>query len=178
MSPSGVRFSQAVGAERALICVHLGGVKNVAVLNALESYWREMFDATVTRQKNGQVVVDCGCGQSIVFSQDSDERPYSGFHLCIYVADWEVSYIKLKERDLLFLNHTFDDKCATLEQAREFHQFRALNVPDEKGAIVYQVGCVLIAVLFFFKKSFFQLELEVRALSHPHFAKERYVSSN
>jgi hypothetical protein len=178
VSCGGVKFVQRLGLDRGLKTVSLF-VESKEVLPAIASFCREMLKAHVVEEEY-LVKVKTGPDQCILFQfqteEEADPRPYSGYHICIYINDWEECYKRFEKGKLLFLNHAFDDKCSTLEgllvcfivanccfscfaEARKYQQFRVVNVPDKMtGKIV------------------FQLELEIRSTFHPQFSTVRYIS--
>lgn len=158
--PNNVQFRIETAAEPLLKSVRLGA--HSASLIHLERFWREMLRANVSHSVNDEkqsvVVVDVGPGQTIEFfavAESTENVVYSGYHICIYIQDWEDSYLRFQKAGLLFVDHRFSDKFSTLEEARESNQFRACIVPDTDGKVVYR------------------LELEIRSLKHPSFRSDR-----
>ncbi len=158
-SPTGVRFRQIHSSEKGLRKLHL--VVRQDVLPAIRAFWTTMLKARA-EQKEKLLIVHVGPGQSIEFEGVEDgialDQTYSGYHICIYIKDWEAAYCRFLERNLLFLDHSFDDKFSTLEQARLAQQFRAKDVTVKEKVVV------------------FELELEIRSMSHPQFKMKRYVA--
>jgi hypothetical protein len=84
--------------------------------------------------------VQIGRGQTLIFRETAGEiRPYDGYHIAIYVADFSGPYSYLKERGLL------------TEDIRN-HQFRFQAIVDPDTG-----------------EKLHELEHEVRSLHHPQF---------
>ena len=52
--------------------------------------------------------------------------PYDGWHIALYLRDWEGAYRRAAQAGLLYENKRFSDRCATWEEACANWQFRTL----------------------------------------------------
>lgn len=128
--------------------VHLGipyvelNVKPGAAAGIARFYQEVMgAPATVESTVDGEVAhVNIGRIQTLIFREATGEiRPYDGFHIAVYVADFSSPYTYLKDRGLL------------TEDIRN-HQFRFQAIVDPtSGELLHE------------------LEHEVRDLHHPQF---------
>lgn len=121
----------------------------MGTLPGIARFYTQYFD-TVPVVTDASCTVPCGELQFLNFVETNQViPPYSGYHICLYVDDIQAAYTRVSNDDLHFTNPLFSDKCSTLEEVQEGQQFRVLNVVDPLT-----------------KKTLFQLEHEVRSLSH------------
>lgn len=159
---TGLRY-RLVRGPPALRAVRLGA--NRDALPSIARYWREVMRAPVTEgEQEVQVVV--GPAQYLAFyaydspanGEDGPVDRWTGYHVCVYSADWEACYVRHQQRGLLYTDHPHNEPPAhTLEVARSLAQFRARDVRDAQGRTV------------------FQLELEVRSMHHKMYGVARHL---
>jgi hypothetical protein len=127
----------------------------VHALPCIARYWSLLLKCPVTSEEN-QVTAVVGPGQVITWYAD-EETIYTGYHVCIYVSDWVACFQRHLDCGLLYTQHEHADKSDTLQSAQKYRQFRARDVQDEDGSVVYQ------------------FELEIRSLYHPDYHSRRYL---
>jgi hypothetical protein len=128
----------------ALGVVQVGFDVQQGCAEGIARFYQDVFKtfATVSRDRDGMCIaqVPVGVGQMLVFRETSAPlMPYDEHHIQIYVADFSGPHGRLKERGLVS------------EESNQ-HQFRFLDVVDP------QTGALC-----------FQLEHEVRSMTHPLF---------
>jgi hypothetical protein len=133
-------------------------------LPAIQHVYKDLLGAVVDKidiaddeKQTEALAVVVGPNQKLVFIETDDPvhlRPYDGYHIQIYVANFCGSYQKLFDEKLLWNNPRFGDRSDTLELALSNFQFRfkdfRLPGTDE---LVYE------------------LEHEVRATIHPFYGR-------
>mmetsp|Transcript_5769 Transcript_5769/g.8061 ORF Transcript_5769/g.8061 Transcript_5769/m.8061 type:complete len:344 (+) Transcript_5769:46-1077(+) len=105
-------------------------------------------------------VVGCACYvsvgpfQNLIFKEAAEGFNVEdvGHHISFYVSNFESTFKKLKERNLIFVHEKFPDRVNSLEEAKRWKQFRFKNF-----------------VLDGTDEVFFSLEHEVRSVSHTSF---------
>lgn len=115
------------------------------------------------------VTVSAGPGVTLVFceqQQKQDEEDSSawedamkGVHICIYIDDFEGTYNRLSERQLIWTNPRFTslDTCDTWEEAKASRTLRFKDITDDENV-------------------FIELEHETRPLRHGQYMKaQQYV---
>ncbi|MEM9615526.1 MAG: hypothetical protein AAF962_03205 [Actinomycetota bacterium] len=105
------------------------------------AFYREVLGAPATVE-DGLCVVDAGPGQALRF-RETDEPlvDYDGHHLAIYIADFSGPHRRLFDRDLI------------VEESND-HQYRFNWIVDPASG-----------------QPLFEIEHEVRSLSHPLFGR-------
>lgn len=108
-------------------------------------FYEEVMGAPATVRKSGSLhaaQVSVGQGQSLMFKETKSALPeYDGHHLQVYVANFSGPYKQLKERGLV-------------SEESDQYQYRFLDIFDPKNG-----------------KVLYQLEHEVRSMTHPLFAR-------
>ena len=139
----------------------------------IASFFRDTLGARVSGAESaeGQVIVhfdgDCADAEAGVQVHADDARdsqrlvfnavaiddpsappllPYDGWHIALYLHDFEGAWARVAAAGLLFDNPRFSDRVGTLEQARLYAQFRTLMLGARSGVA---------------------LELEIRSRAHP-----------
>lgn len=89
---------------------------------------------------------------------------FEGWHVAFYLANFSMVYDTVKDAGLNLLDHKYNDKSPTLEDALRWSQFRmqditALEDSAEDSPTQYKKGDVL-----------YRFGHEVRSLYHPRYA--------
>lgn len=126
----------------------LGVVVNVteSVLPAILDFYRTHFSTNISSDGLLRIGADQFIRYNVI---EREPLPYTDWHVAVYISRFSPTYESLSQHNLIFSQHRFKDKCATLQEAEDGHQFRCRDVVDGNGELVYQ------------------LEHEVRSLAHP-----------
>ncbi|OQS05427.1 hypothetical protein THRCLA_02437 [Thraustotheca clavata] len=137
------------------------------ICQGISSFYQKFFGAKVIcRKMNNEdyCTVYCDQFQRLIFEETNKPLlPYDGYHICIYIDDLEKAYHALEEKQLIWTNPVYEDKCNTWDETRKWNQFRILNIIDPLT-----------------NETLVQLEHEVRPLSHsrcPLKCEDNYVWS-
>ena len=125
----------------------------------------------MTLGKEGDAVcasVVHGPGSTITYVESQDVQDaeaalgrFEGWHVAFYLANFSTVYNTVKDAGLNLLDHKYNDKSPTLEDALKHSQFRmqditAVEDSPEGAQTVYKKGDVL-----------YRFGHEVRSLYHP-----------
>ena len=141
--------SASEGAPVALARVTL--VVETADLVLVRAFWRDVLGARVEEGVEGRVRIFIGegpCAQHLDLYPPTPGAPTNrtpGYHLAIYISDYEATFERALRAGLVWDNPRFSDRGGTLELALANHQFRTRTLG---------VGGPI-------------LELEIRAITHP-----------
>lgn len=127
--------------------------ENTIELSAIASFWRDILHARVEEFTDRiRVYADSQSSDTleqqqylefIITNDISNENVYTGWHIALYLQDFESTFLRALEKNLIYDNPRFSDRGGTLELARLNNQFRTLIMGKQ-----------------------FQLELEIRSLLH------------
>mmetsp|Transcript_100709 Transcript_100709/g.260151 ORF Transcript_100709/g.260151 Transcript_100709/m.260151 type:complete len:290 (-) Transcript_100709:164-1033(-) len=76
--------------------------------------------------------------QRIIFREVADVPAYTGDHFAIYIGDFEGTFVRCAERELLYVNPRFThlDDSRTLEQARHWQAFRIMEAKGDDALLL------------------------------------------
>ena len=127
-----------------------------------------------SNSKNSASVL-CGPSSTVTFVEDEGYRSteaaigdFEGWHIAFYLADFSSVYDVVNEAGINLLNHKYNDKAPTLEDALKWSQFRMTDIiavhnsPDESPT-KFQEGDLL-----------YSFGHEVRSLYHPRYMRSLY----
>jgi len=122
--------------------------------HSIAQFYQKYFQAPVTlvpAQKMAHVTV--GPNQRLIFLEQDNFRNenYTNYHIAIYLSDYSQTYHRFSADKLLFIQHRFNDKCDTLEDALKWKQFRTKEIINEHKEVILS------------------FEHEVRSLHHHYF---------
>ena len=119
-------------------------------------------DATEFPQQRRRCVVRVGYNQQIAFTEAIEGvslEPYDGHHIAVYVNNFVESYYRLSEDELVWNNPRFPQfKYDTIDDALEHNEFRFLYIVDVDT-----------------NEKIFEIEHELRSLSHPSFSCRKWL---
>lgn len=81
--------------------------------------------------------MELGHGTTFTFQEDSALGPlktqkaiqaYEGWHCALYVYDFEGTYNRIVQAGINQTDHPYKDKADTLEQAKQWNQFRFSDI--------------------------------------------------
>ena len=107
-------------------------------------------------------MVRVGYNQQIAFTEAIEGvslEPYDGHHIAVYVNNFVESYYRLSEDELVWNNPRFPQfKYDTIDDALEHNEFRFLYIVDVDT-----------------NEKIFEIEHELRSLSHPSFSCRKWL---
>lgn len=117
-----------------------------------------------------------GRSSTITYLESEDVRDphaaidkFEGWHVAFYLANFSTVYDTVKDAGLNLLDHKYNDKSPTLEDALRWSQFRmqditAVDDSPEDSPTQFKKGDVL-----------YRFGHEVRSLYHPRYLPSEYV---
>jgi len=110
-------------------------------INSIAKFYEELLECHVTRKHElGAVIVCAGPGVHLTFVEndhltESSMKRMKGVHACIYIPNFQRTFILLKERNLIWTNPRFKhlDSCDTWEECLSSRTFRFKDIIDETG---------------------------------------------
>lgn len=145
--------------EGLLLPCHLGTARAIA------QFYKTMLRAEVSELASNDgdvsVQVELGHGTTFTFTEDpklglletqKEFQAYEGWHCALYVYDFEGTYKQIVQAGINQTDHPYKDKADSLEQAKQWNQFRfsdIVAVEDSfhdakervrRGQILYKFG--------------------------------------
>ncbi|KAL0492013.1 cell agglutination protein [Acrasis kona] len=126
----------------------------IGTSKGIARFYEKYFDTKVD-VKDQECLIAMGESQLLVFKEDEQYTFDGGYHFCFYVRDFDQTFERCRKDGLLYLEHRFQDKANTVQEARIYNQFRIINIADPKSL----------------EKVIIKIEHEVRSFEHPSFNK-------
>jgi catechol-2,3-dioxygenase len=110
-------------------------------IDSIAKFYEELLGCHVTRKYElGLVIVCVGPGVHLTFVEneqltENSMKRMEGVHVCIYIPNFQRTYLLLKERNLIWTNPRFLhlDSCDTWEECVSSRTFRFKDIIDETG---------------------------------------------
>ena len=116
-----------------------------------------------------------GPSSTVTFVEDEEYKSakaaigdFEGWHIAFYLADFSSTYDDVNDAGINLLDHKYNDKAPTLEDALKWSQFRmtdilAVHDSHDGSPTKFQKGDVL-----------YSFGHEVRSLYHPRYMRSLY----
>lgn len=147
------------GAEAALPCAAISclevNVPQSASLEGISRFYDYCFGAPTTELTEDVIKIGISPKQTLCFKRSEEPTPYScphddvrelenegianyGAHISMYVHDFASAFKKSEELKASFVNHRFQRRAYTLEEAVDQCMFRTLNIvnPDDPSTVI------------------------------------------
>ena len=128
-------------------------------------FYRQYFRATVEVSSDSREFKFCdikiGFRQFLRFRETLKSlKPYDGHHIALYLNDFVAIYHRLKKDGLIYDNPRFPQfSYGTVQEVLYHNEYRILNIIDVNSG-----------------ETIFELEHELRSLSHPAFSCKEWLS--
>jgi hypothetical protein len=119
-------------------------------LSMIHQFYTKYFRAE-SILTDDQLKIIAGPGQHIIFEESEQFIFDGGYHICVYINDFEHAYHRFEKDGLLYHEHSNSDGAKTIQEARANFQFRINDITSTDGSVLM---C---------------LEHEVRSMYHPSF---------
>lgn len=158
-------FTAGLGIHKVDLNVPFGTVQKIA------KFYEYYFDVTPmlsyvdtdSSQQRGRCSINIGYNQQLVFTEISEGgalEEYDGHHIAVYINNFVESYYRLNEDELVWNNPRFPQfTYDTVEDALRHNEFRIFHIIDLDT-----------------KERIFEIEHELRSLSHPSFACKKWLT--
>ncbi|EJK69374.1 hypothetical protein THAOC_09374 [Thalassiosira oceanica] len=131
-------------------------------IRCIENFYEELIGCQATRSETEETVsVLVGPGVHFVYNESSELDDESiaqmqSVHACVYIPEFETTYKRLKEKDLIWTNPRFThlDSCDNWEEAAACRTFRFKDIIDARTG-----------------ETVLELEHETRPMTHGQYMK-------